>query len=69
MAHDMGTNPSRDVRRDHWLTEQGINVLRLPARDVVADPEAALIAILQRCASPLHQPTAGPPPHASHRED
>ena len=69
MAHEMGDNPERDQRRDHWLAERGLNVLRIPARDVLADPEAALIAILQHCAPPLHQTAAGPPPHASHRED
>lgn len=69
MAHETGANPERDLRRDRWLAQQGFKVLRIPARDVLVDPEAALIAILQRCAPPLHQPTAGPPPHAPHRED
>ena len=69
MAHDLGGNPARDARRDRWLQAQGIGVLRLTARDVLGDPDATLVAILQRCAPPLHQPAAGPPPHAAHEED
>ena len=69
MAHDMGDNPERDARRDRWLQEQGVHVLRIAAGDVLADLDAALGFILRRCAPPLHQPPAGPPPHAAHGED
>ena len=65
----MGGNPERDARRDGWLANHGIGVVRFAARDVLTDVEAILIAIVQRCALPLHQPAAGPPPHAAHRED
>ncbi len=69
MVHEMGDNPERDARRDAWLRERGISVMRLAARDVLADLDAVLVAIVRRCAPPLHQPLAGPPPHAEHGED
>ena len=67
-AHDMGRNPGRDAARDAWLAAQGVTVLRLPAALVLTDLPAALRTILARCA-PLHQPPAGPPPRAPHREE
>ena len=69
MAHEMGDNPARDERRDWWLAGQGVQVLRVAARDVLDDLEAVVVFILRRCAPPLHQPAAGPPPHAVHGED
>ncbi|MBV9843077.1 MAG: endonuclease domain-containing protein [Sphingomonadaceae bacterium] len=66
VTHEMGGNPARDARRDQWLASRGIAVLRLSARDVLGDLEAILGAIIRRCAPPLHQPAAGPPPHAAH---
>jgi very-short-patch-repair endonuclease len=69
MAHDMGTRPQRDQRRTEWLESEGIEVLRVPARDVLADPDAVADALLRLCASrarPLHHSASpsGPPPHA-----
>ena len=58
IAHDMGDRPQRDRRRTAWLTQHNIEMLRIPARDVLADPDA----VLRLCATPLHQRSAGPPP-------
>jgi very-short-patch-repair endonuclease len=69
LVHEMGDNPDRDRGRDAWLKQQGVDVLRVAARDVLSDVEAVVIAIVQRCAIPLHQPAAGPPPHAARGED
>ncbi|WBH17293.1 endonuclease domain-containing protein [Sphingomonas radiodurans] len=69
MAHEMGDNSARDARRDRWLAGQGVEVLRIAARDVLDDLEAVVVFVVQRCALPLHQPAAGPPPHAVHGED
>ncbi len=38
IAHDMGDRPQRDEARDAWLREHRIDVVRIPARDVLADP-------------------------------
>ena len=70
IAHDMGDRPRRDEIRAAWLAEQGIELLRLPAKDVLADPDAIADAVLRLCADrakPLHHSTlsSGPPPHGS----
>jgi very-short-patch-repair endonuclease len=50
MAHEMGTNPERDQRRDAWLERQGIRTLRVTATDVLAQMEAVIRFILHTCA-------------------
>ena len=40
-SHGMGDAPARDRRRDAWLKAQGVRVMRLSARDVLADPHWA----------------------------
>ena len=37
-AHDMGDNPARDRRRDRWLQEKGLRMLRIPAEHLYGDP-------------------------------
>ena len=48
-AHDMGDRPQRDQARTNWLANQGIDMLRLPARDVLNEPDAVAAAILRLC--------------------
>jgi very-short-patch-repair endonuclease len=48
-AHSMGDHPQRDVRRDHWLRDQGLRVLRFDARDVINDLQSVVTAILLAC--------------------
>src|SRR5689334_11687413 len=38
IAHDMGDRPQRDEIRTAWLEAQGLQVLRIAARDVLRDP-------------------------------
>jgi very-short-patch-repair endonuclease len=45
-SHGMGDNPARDRRRDAWLREQGLHVLRFDAADVMKDVESVITAIL-----------------------
>ncbi|PZO75179.1 endonuclease domain-containing protein [Sphingomonas hankookensis] len=52
-AHDRGDRPARDVARDAALTAHGLIVLRIPAREVLADADAAAAAIVET-ALPLH---------------
>jgi very-short-patch-repair endonuclease len=68
-AHDFGYRPQRDDERVDWLSSQGIEVLRIPAKDVLTDPDAVADALLRLCtenARPLHHsaPPSGPPPRA-----
>jgi very-short-patch-repair endonuclease len=45
-SHDMGDRPAHDVRRDAWLRQQGLRVIRFDAGDVLKDPESTVTAIL-----------------------
>ena len=45
-SHGMGDNPARDRRRDAWLCEQGLRVLRFGAADVMRDVGSVVTAIL-----------------------
>ncbi|HEY1607591.1 MAG TPA: endonuclease domain-containing protein [Allosphingosinicella sp.] len=62
-AHDMGTAPEDDARRDQWLASRGIRTVRFLAADVGNDTEAVVRHIEDLCAS--RSPStgdAGPPP-------
>ena len=49
ISHEMGGNPERDARRDVWLADQGLQVLRLRARDVINDLSSVVTALLCSC--------------------
>ena len=49
IAHDMGDRPERDVGRDAWLRGQGIEVVRIPAADVLKSPETVAESIMRYC--------------------
>ncbi len=40
-GHDMGNAPAHDIRRTDWLHGQGISVIRVPAIDVLRNPDEA----------------------------
>jgi len=48
-AHDLGDRPERDAARDAWLKEQGIEVLRIPAAEVLKSPEDVAESIVRYC--------------------
>jgi very-short-patch-repair endonuclease len=50
IAHEMGDNVRRDARRDRWIAEQGIEVLRVPALALKHDLEGVVQQVLSRCA-------------------
>jgi very-short-patch-repair endonuclease len=47
LIHD--SRQERDSERDAWLLARGVETLRIAAAEVLADPEVALIAILEMC--------------------
>ena len=49
IAHNLGDNPLRDEQRDGWLNEQGIEVLRIPATDVLRSPQESAEALVRYC--------------------
>ncbi|MFM5884427.1 MAG: endonuclease domain-containing protein [Novosphingobium sp.] len=48
-AHDMGDRPERDAVRDAWLKGQGIEVLRVPATEVLKSPGDIAEAVVRYC--------------------
>nr|WP_255615542.1 endonuclease domain-containing protein [Polymorphobacter sp. PAMC 29334] len=64
IAHKMGNAGVRDARRDAWLTDQGLQVLRINASEVLADVNRVAASIASMAtASPLHHRKGdGPPP-------
>jgi very-short-patch-repair endonuclease len=63
-AHERGDAPTRDVSRDAWFAEQGILVLRIPAREVLRNLEGVVIAIneMATARAPSVALRAPPPP-------
>jgi very-short-patch-repair endonuclease len=49
IVHDMGDRPARDEARDTALADLGIEVIRIPASDVLRSPEAVAEAIVRYC--------------------
>ena len=45
-GHDMGDNPESALRRDAWLRQRGLRVLRFNADDVMKDVESVVTAIV-----------------------
>ena len=63
-AHNTIDRVKFDDRRISFLKENGFRVLRISAQRVLRDAIGTADAIVARTASPLHQPSAGPPPRA-----
>lgn len=49
IAHDMGDRPKRDEERDQWVEAQGIKILRVRAKDILADPNVVADSIVRLC--------------------
>ena len=81
-GHNMGAQPLHDARRDAWLAEQGVCVLRYTADDVFRDPTAIADGVWDTCVErikaqrPQNAPSvtspggaAPPPPQAGQEEE
>ena len=49
IVHDMGDNPERDELRDAKIKESGIEVMRVPAKEVLHSPEDVAEGIVRFC--------------------
>jgi len=47
MAHDMGTRPERDRRREWELSREGVETIRISAQEVLRDAEDVADRILR----------------------
>lgn len=50
-VHGLGKQPERDSRKDSWLLRQGISVLRISGRDIMADPDGVADGIVRLAIS------------------
>jgi very-short-patch-repair endonuclease len=50
LVHDFADAAARDERRDEYVWELGLNVIRIPAADVLRDPTAIADNLLAMCA-------------------
>ncbi len=51
-AHGLGDRPARDHARDAWFDERGIDVMRVPAREVLKNLEGVVMGIVARAKLP-----------------
>ena len=61
ISHDMGDRAERDIRRDAWLREHRIDVVRFPASDVLRDLAAVAASIVALGTQRLEQFGKTPP--------
>ena len=47
--HDFDEQPERDIARDKWLRDQGIEVIRIPAVEVLRSPSEIADALVRHC--------------------
>jgi len=52
-GHNMGDIPERDARRDAFLHENGFEVVRIPAADVIEEPDDIADGIFRLAAERL----------------
>ena len=57
IVHSMGERPQADRRRTWWMERAGLHVIRIPAAEVLRDPDSVAQAIVTACQ-------AAPPPSA-----
>nr|WP_309753403.1 DUF559 domain-containing protein [Novosphingobium sp.] len=61
IAHDMGDRPARDLARDTWLGTHRIDVVRIPAGEVLADPVLVAEGVIALAAERLARFGKAPP--------
>jgi very-short-patch-repair endonuclease len=49
LAHELGSNPQRDARRDAWLAGCGIHTLRVRATDVRDNLDGVVAYVVEAC--------------------
>jgi very-short-patch-repair endonuclease len=68
LAHELGSNPQRDERRDTWLKSRGIRTVRVRATDVRDNLQGVVTHIVETCRErsggqrPLHRLWRSPSP-------
>ena len=63
-THDIADRAGRDAIRTQFLNDNGYEVIRVSARQVLADAVGTAQAIVAGGGMPLHHPAGGPSPRA-----
>jgi very-short-patch-repair endonuclease len=53
ISHDLGDRPRRDDRRNAWLEEQGVTLMRIPAAELMYSIDETADAIVRMAAEKL----------------
>ena len=69
--HSTAPARQRDQTRDAFIQDHGLKVIRVAARDVLANADRAADAIVSLAATPLHHRASrdGPPPRAGEDQE
>jgi very-short-patch-repair endonuclease len=67
-VHD-GARANRDRVRQLFFEQNGYQVARVLAAEILRDPDAVVTSIAAFAARPLHQPSAGPPPRSGEDQE
>jgi very-short-patch-repair endonuclease len=57
MSHDLGNRPQRDARRDAWLEEGGVTVMRIAAGEVMSGVDEVADAVVRMAAAMIEAGT------------
>lgn len=49
IVHDMGDQPEHDAERGEWLLAEGIETVRIPAKEVLRSPEEVADSLVRYC--------------------
>jgi len=55
LIHDTLDAAKRDVARDEWLANFGLDILRIPASEIMADPDEAALGVIIYARSRLRK--------------
>lgn len=69
--HNRGEQPQKDMKRDHFMKQNGIATIWLKTVDISRNLEGSLAHIVDVAQQrlPLHRSSNGPPPHSANGEE
>ena len=62
LVHDLPDVAERDAARTAWLESQGLEVMRIPASDIMRDPDEMALGVILRAKALSHPSTASRSP-------
>ena len=67
--HSTSAAIAHDRERDRFIRENGYQLVRINAAEVLKDADAVADTIVSLAARPLHRPAGGPPPRAGEDQE